>query len=320
MNPSKSQSQVHSLCSIYNPCYRPQPADFDEEEFNTPVPFGRTGGHGLFGAFGGSSSGQDSPTAVTPTPGFDRGDRGYFQTHSRGDSVASEDSGHSISTRYTKSSSTPFAHSAQSSIAAPTGFTKKSSFASIRAAFKSSGKSNDPPPVPQIDHQAYPVLKNPFNRSTTSLNYSIPLSRGPSAAPSSVTTSPPYHRPPTPGSSDGRHTHRPPPSKSKGHGPAKSHHSQTGSIYHNSDGGSDYGQSHTFSSSPPPVPRVPNVFGPVRSETPDFDEDKVIMDPKTPSDYALHAVFIRFASSAEAKIDLFLREAFVSIRIAYRTR
>ncbi|KAJ6497024.1 cell morphogenesis N-terminal-domain-containing protein [Mycena vitilis] len=284
--------------------------DFDEEEFNTPVPFGRTGGHGLFGAFGGgSNSGQDSPTTVTPTPGFDRGDRGYFPTHSRGDSVASEDSGHSISTRYTKSS-TPFAHSAQSSIAAPTGFTKKSSFASIRAAFKSGGKSNDAPPVPHIDHQAYPVLKNPFNRSTTSLNYSIPLSRGPSATPSSITTSPPYHRPPTPGSSDGRHTHRPPTSKSKGHSSAKSHHSQTGSIFHTSDGGSDYGQSNPFSPSPPPVPRVPNAFGPVRSETPDFDEDKVIMDPKTPSDYALHAVFIRFASSAEGKIDIFLRESF----------
>ncbi|KAJ7046983.1 cell morphogenesis N-terminal-domain-containing protein [Mycena alexandri] len=286
--------------------------DFDEEEFNTPVPFGRPGGHGLFGGsggFGGSGSGQDSPTAVTPTPGF--GERGYFPSHSRGDSVASEDSGHSISTRFGQKSgsSTPFAHSAQSSIAAPTGFTKKSSFASIRAAFKSGGKANDAPPVPHIDHQAYPVLKNPFNRSTTSLNHT--LSRGPSAAPSSVTMSPPYHRPPTPGSSDGRHAQQPPSAKSKGHGYAKSHHSQTGSIFHTSDGGSDYGQNHPFSPSPPPVPRVPNAFGPVhRSDTPDFEEDKVVMDPKTPSDYALHAVFIRFATSAESKIDVFLRESF----------
>ncbi|KAF8212053.1 cell morphogenesis N-terminal-domain-containing protein [Mycena galopus ATCC 62051] len=280
--------------------------DFDEEEYNPPVAFGRTGGHSLFGAFG-SASGQDSPTAVTPTPSFDQ--RSYFPSHSRGDSVASEDSGHSISTRYTTKSSTPFAHSTHSSIAAPTGFTKKTSFASIRAAFKSGGKSNEPPPVPHIDHQAYPVLKNPFNRSTTSLNSSSLLSRGPSAAPS-ITTSPPYHRPPTPGSSDGKHTHRPPSSKSKGHGYAKSHHSQSGSIFHNSDPGSDYAQTHPFSGSPPPVPRVPNAFGPVRSETPDFDEDKVVMDPKTPSDYALHAVFIRFATAAEGKIDAFLREPF----------
>ncbi|KAJ7273302.1 cell morphogenesis N-terminal-domain-containing protein [Mycena rebaudengoi] len=288
--------------------------DFDEDEFNsTPVPFGRPGGHGLFGgfgngsssAFGGSSSGQDSPTAMTPTAGFDRGDRGYFPTHSRGDSVASEDSGHSITTRFTSKSSTSFAHSTQSSIAASSGFTRKTSFASIRAAFK-SGKANDAPPVPHIDHQAYPVLKNPFNRSTTSLNHTA----RPSTA-NGVTTSPPYHRPPTPGSSEGRHTHKTPSSKSKGHGNAKSHHSQSGSVFHNSDAGSDYGQSHPFSPSPPPVPRVPNAFGPVhRSETPDFDEDKVIMDPKTPSDYALHAVFIRFATSCEAKIEVFLKESF----------
>ncbi|KAJ7063490.1 cell morphogenesis N-terminal-domain-containing protein [Mycena amicta] len=274
--------------------------DFDEDEFNsTPVPFGRTGGNGLFGAFG---TGQDSPINATPSLGFDRA--AFFPSHSRGDSVASEDSGHSISTRYTSKTTTPFAHSTQSSIAAPSGFTKKTSFASIRAAFKSGAKANDAPPVPHIDNQPYPVLKNPFNRSTTSLNHT---SRGAT----SVTTSPPYHRPPTPGSSDGRYTHRPPPSKARGHGYAKSTHSQTGSIFHYSDGGSDYAQSHAYSSSPPPVPRMPNAFGAVhRSETPDYEDDKVVMDPKTPSDYALHAVFIRFAASCEAKIDVFLKEPF----------
>ncbi|KAF7304959.1 hypothetical protein MKEN_01210500 [Mycena kentingensis (nom. inval.)] len=269
--------------------------DFDEDEFNsTPVPFGRTGSHGLFGQFGGS--GQDSPTTMTPTSGFDRAP--FFPTHSRGDSVASEDSGHSISTRYTSKTGTPFAHSTQSSIAAPSGFSKKSSFASIRAAFKSGAKNSEPPPVPQ----AYPVLKNPFNVSATSLNHTP---RGGS----NTTTSPPYARPPTPGSNDGRFTQRQP--KSKGHGYAKSTHSQTGSIFHYSDPGSDYGQSHAFSSSPPPVPRMPNAFGSVhRSETPDYEEDKVVIDPKTPSDYALHAVFIRFAASCESKIDVFLRETF----------
>lgn len=40
----------------------------------------------------------------------------------------------------------------------------------------------------------------------------------------------------------------------------------------------------------------------------DFEEDKVVMDPKTPSDFALHAVFIRFATSAEEKIETFLRQ------------
>lgn len=93
--------------------------------------------------------------------------------------------------------------------------------------------------------------------------------------------------------------------KPKGHGYSKSQHSHTGSIFHASDGGSDYGHS------PPPVPRVPTTFSNFyQDDTPpltDFEEDKVVMDPKTPSDYALHAVFIRFAASAEEKIDFFLR-------------
>lgn len=97
--------------------------------------------------------------------------------------------------------------------------------------------------------------------------------------------------------------------KPKGHGYSKSQQSHTGSIFHASDGGSDYG--HSFALSPPPVPRVPTAFSNFyHDDTPpltDFEEDKVVMDPKTPSDYALHAVFIRFATSAEEKIDFFLR-------------
>jgi len=50
---------------------------------------------------------------------------------------------------------------------------------------------------------------------------------------------------------------------------------------------------------------------PRRSETPDyyFEDEKVILDPKTPSEYALHAVFIRFATTTESKIDAFLRQS-----------
>lgn len=253
---------------------------------------------------------------MTPTAFTDRSDRSYFHSHTRGDSVASEDSAHSGITRYTsKANVAPFAHSAQSSIAITTSsnspFTKKPSFASIRNAFK-SGKNSDAPPVPQIDHQAYPVLKNPFNRSTSSLNHthvSTSTGRVPISGP--IAASPPYARPHTPGSGDSRFT-RGTPSKSKSHSYAKSQHSQSGSIYHASDGGSDYGHGHL----PPPVPRVPNAFGHThRSETPpvsDFDEDKVVMDPRTPSDYALHAVFMRFATSTEVKIDTFLRQGLVS--------
>ncbi len=122
--------------------------------------------------------------------------------------------------------------------------------------------------------------------------------------------SPSFGRPATPGSGD-KYV-RGFTAKSKSHSYAKSYHSQSGSIFHISDGGSD---GHGLPSSPPPVPRVPNGIGEMlRSETPpipDLEEDKVVMDPKTPSDYALHAVFIRFATSAETRMDAFLREPLV---------
>jgi hypothetical protein len=84
-------------------------------------------------------------------------------------------------------------------------------------------------------------------------------------------------------------------------------------LFHSSDTGSDIGHGYSFSASPfpPPVPPVPNGFGSqgFQDEIPallDYD-DKIVMDPRTPSDYALHAIFIRFASSAEMKIDIFLK-------------
>ena len=252
---------------------------------------------------------------MTSLASADRSERSYFSSHTRGDSVASIDSTHSTTTRYVSKSSTPFAHSSQSSIAAPSTspFTKKPSFASIRNAFK-SGKNNDVPPVPQLDHQAYPVLKNPFNRSTSSLTHVSPInSRAPISAP--IITIPPFQRPQTAGSGEPRSTRMTPATKSKSQSYTKPHHSQSGSIFHTSDGGSDYGHGYPYSPSPPPVPRVPNAFGHVqRSETPpvsDFEEDRVVIDPKTPSDYALHAVFMRFATSAEGKIDTFLLQALV---------
>jgi hypothetical protein len=60
----------------------------------------------------------------------------------------------------------------------------------------------------------------------------------------------------------------------------------------------------------PPLP-----FGQFsRTESPpvDSEEDKVVMDPKTPFDFALHAIFIRFVTLAERKIDQFLRYSLVS--------
>ncbi|KAI0312773.1 cell morphogenesis N-terminal-domain-containing protein, partial [Amylostereum chailletii] len=276
--------------------------DFDDDEFqSTPIPFGRPPGTTPAFGFGGFSSGQESPTStVTPTGFGDRYDKSPFG-HSRGDSVTSEDSNSSRAAPVPVRKQSTFAHSSQSSIAATTAspFSKKSSFASIRNAFKNAGKAVDPPPVPPLD---YPVLKNPFNRSNSSLaNYPPTMRRVPDAM------SPPHPRPPTPGSHDPRTPRQTP---RKGHAPARSQHSYSGSIYHNSDPGSDHG--HNFnSSSPPPVPPVPNAFYGAHSDSPppEMDDDRVEPDPRTPAEYALHAVFIRFATAAESKINTFLRQS-----------
>ncbi|KAG0700602.1 cell morphogenesis N-terminal-domain-containing protein [Suillus ampliporus] len=269
--------------------------DFDDGDFqSTPIPFGRSGGHG-FGAFGNAGSGPDSPTIMTPIALPERSDRSYF--HSRGDSGASEDSFSSQPIRQTGKSS----HTTQPSISASSPFSKKPSFASIRNAFK---KNTDVPPLPPLDHQAYPILKNPFNRSTSSLPHSTLTSHKTFNA-----TSPPHPRPPTPGSSESRPRA---PSRARGHSNARSHHSQSGSIFHTSDTGSDHGHGFSYSSSPPPVPRVPDAFGAqmFSSDGPSImeEDDKPSSGLKMPSDYALHAVFIRFATLAEAKMDVFLRE------------
>jgi hypothetical protein len=215
---------------------------------------------------------------------FQPPERSFFY-HTRGDSSASVESTSSATTKLASKST--FSHSAQPSLAnTTTGFSKKPSFASIRNAFKSA-KNSETPPLPSFDNSPYPVLKNPFgNRSTSSLNQSFPESK----------------------SSRGAIL-----SKSRSHGPTRSHHSQSGSLYHISDAGSD----HFVLPSPPPVPRVPSAYGRMYQEEValEVEEDKLVMDLKTPADYALHAVFIRFASSAEEKIDNFLRRSLVRAKL-----
>ncbi|VDC07396.1 unnamed protein product [Peniophora sp. CBMAI 1063] len=274
--------------------------DFEEEDFHAPIPFGRPAGFGFgssgsgFGSFGGSGGGQESPTSTTNS---------FAPTsfgHARNDSVTSEES-----TGSARAASRPkqvFGHSSQTSVAAPTtpAPTKKSSFASIRNAFKSgSSKTQDLPPLPPLDHSSYPALKNPFNRSNSSLAHVPSASR---SRPQDG-MSPPQARPATPGSTDFRSARQTP--RSKGHAPVRSGHSYTGSL-HYSDAGSDYGSR----SSPPPVPKLSSRTA-ARFESADvseYNDDRVEPDPRTPAEYALHAVFIRFASAAEAKIDTFLRE------------
>ncbi len=280
--------------------------DLTDDDLNlTPNPFARAAG-GAFG-FGAFGHGQESPVASTPTVVSERGDRQYF--HSRGDSAASDDSVQS--SRPTRKASVPFIHSSQSSIATTTtsSFPKKPSFASLRNAFKSGTKANDPPPLPPLDYTSLP-----FNRSNSSLGYaSQTLRRGPE------NPSPPNPRPLTPGSSEGKLSNRT--TRSKGHVSGRSGHSFSSSVFHNSDPGSDHGHLFNVLSSPPPLPPIPNVFaGLPRSESPtvvELEEDKVEVDPRTPAEYALHAVFMRFAAAAEHKIGRFLKQPLVSSNLGH---
>ena len=258
-------------------------ADFDDDVGSLPTPFGRSAhgfGSGGFGTsvFGsGGFGGLDSPGGqTTAMTAFQPSERGFF-SHTRGDSSASVESTSSVTTKLAIKPA--ISHSAQPSLANnSTGFSKKPSFASIRNAFKST-KNLEAPPVPSLDN---PILKNPFgNRSTSSLNQGFPTSTEAKYSRGALLT------------------------KSRSHGPSRSHHSQSGSIFHVSDAGSD----HFVLPSPPPVPRVPSAYGKMFQEevASEVEEDKVVMDLKSPADYALHAVFIRFASSSEEKIDSFLR-------------
>ncbi len=284
--------------------------DFDDDDYSSTPLFGRSQPGGLWGP---SNSGQDSPTILTPLA--ERSEKGNFHAHARGDSVASEDSAHSI--QYTsRKLKTPFAHSAQSSVATTSSspFTKKSSFASLRNAFKSNKAFDPPPPMPTLDQQAYPVFKNPFNRSATSLAHGGVLPRDRP----SVHASPTQFRPSTPNSSDFKFR-RTPSSKYRGHSYAKSQHSHSGSIFHFSDGGSDHGHGFSFGalSTPPPVPPVPNPFGipmPL-SESPDLEEERVVVEARTPSEFALHAIFIRFAASAESLMNDFVGRSLVCLSL-----
>ena len=73
-------------------------------------------------------------------------------------------------------------------------------------------------------------------------------------------------------------------------------------------------------SSPPPVPRRPNGIsnGQPRdhARTPSLtdsdDHQPVLREPRTPAEYALHAVFTRFVLSADHKVALYLKMRLVS--------
>ncbi|KAH9018690.1 cell morphogenesis N-terminal-domain-containing protein [Lactarius hengduanensis] len=279
-------------------CQTDSRIDLTDDDFNlTPNPFSRApGGAFGFGAFG---HGQESPTATTPTTiAPERGDRPYF--HSRGDSATSDDSFQS--SRPARKASIPFVHSSHSSIAitGSSPFSKKPSFASIRNAFKGGVKTADPPPLPPLDYTSLP-----FNRSTSSLGHAPQtLRRGPE------NPSPPHPRPPTPGSSESKLSNRT--TRSKGHISGRS-----GTLAHRVPSsitqtrGVTTDMALVFRLPRPPFQPMPNGFfsSLPHSESPTFEpeEEKVEVDPRTPAEYALHAVFMRFATTAEHKVTSFLK-------------
>lgn len=214
--------------------------------------------------------------------------------------MTSVDSVNSISaiSRFTNPnrSNTSFAPSSQSSggTSSSSGVAiKKPSFASIRNAFKvssSKGHANtnngEPPPMPAMDFYA-------LNRSTSSLGSALPVSsRGTPV--------------PMPNGQLSSRTGKTP----NGHSYSKSYHTSTPST------SSDLAFAFGGSPPPPPLPSFRNRHDHSHShfttgrDTPDhaFDDEKIIMNPKTPSDFALHALFMRFATNAETMIETFLRQ------------
>jgi hypothetical protein len=224
---------------------------------------------------------------MTPLALPERADRAYF--HSREDSGQSFESDRSFQyAALTNGKSFASAHSSQSSLVSAS-IPKKSSFASLRNAFKSSTKveriDNNVPPVPPLDAQSLPGLGHPFSRSQSSLAYPAPP---PNRRRPSVNASPPFS------------SSRPIP---------RGNHSVSGSSVFDADSG--FGSPRM--ESPPPVPKMPFTRNRAPSSAALVEPmENVPSEPRTPAEYALHAVFTRFVTAAEQKIEAFLKQCKVS--------
>ncbi|KDQ10267.1 hypothetical protein BOTBODRAFT_178297 [Botryobasidium botryosum FD-172 SS1] len=274
--------------------------DDDEEDYGAST-FGFGRPQPAFGA-------QGSPTlagSLTPVTSRNGGDRPYF--HSRGDSANSEGSG-SIQFGSSPKLTGPIGHSSSSSVAttsfAPPQPARKSSFASLRAAFKQGKSTPQPtvPPLPTIEpQQSLPVLRNPFARSVSAQGHhaqtpSTGRPRRPSAAGASQSriTPPSVHsRGQSGAASTGKFR--------TGHAHGLSLHSRASSTAH-----SDHSE-HGSPSVVPPVPKVPNGIVNHRPQ-PSADAD-VTGPPSTSAEYALRSVFTRFVMIAEMKITELLKES-----------
>lgn len=283
---------------------------------NTPIPFGRPqnfqfGGGQAGSGSPGSTSGLPPPTLLPDQGNLSPSERSYF--HARGDSFASETSS---SSHHKPGSSGSHklvgpGHTSTSSVATSTFSlpSRKSSFASIRNAFK-SGKStaHDAPPVPHLDHQSYPVLRNPFSRTSSARSTAASVigpatRRRPSApSPSNVHAQSNSRSPPTSSAQNGIHMRGTSHAAPARHNYSHSDYSPASSLLH-----SDHGHGALT----PPVPRVPNGIRNHKSTVSRSTDSEPSLEPRTPAEYALHRVFAQFLTSAEDKIRIFLNQSLV---------
>jgi hypothetical protein len=264
------------------------PPDFDDGDEHAPTPTQFVRSNGAFGGF-------DSPTPSSAFGGGGSTDRTYH--HSREDSIASIDSSFS-SFKFTApqqrngSASTvalTSVHTSNSSvttnhISLPS---RKPSFASLRNAFKSlPGKAADAdaPPVPTIDPQAYPALRNPFQRSEAGAAKPGQHQNG---------------RRPSLGKPENHVKGAPTPSRSVfGRRPSQS----GAAAFFQGNSSSDTSLALPGT---PPVPRIPGSVLRHKMSSSLAASDGA-HDYNTPAVHALHVVFGRFVDAAERMLDVVL--------------
>ncbi|KAF8324255.1 cell morphogenesis N-terminal-domain-containing protein [Cantharellus anzutake] len=299
---------------------------FDDDDFSsTPIPFGRPQGFQFGqGTFTSSPVGSTSSTPIqNPDQSNSPVERSY--SHARGDSFTSESSsyGHGKSAQSFSGRNTSLGHVATPSVATSvtSAPSRKSSFASIKSALKGlKTTASDAPPVPSLDTSAYPpLLRNPFGRAGSSRNASLPAPSNtsrrrpsaPSPSPSNAGASSRSVNIFAPQSIHSRAKSSMPVSASRALQSQPIDHSPSSSVAH-SHSEIDSG-GHTASHLPI-ISQRPFNQGPPRAaaQHPSYPEPSPEVEPRTPAEYALHAVFVQFVTISEQKIQSLLQETLVS--------
>lgn len=297
----------------------PQPAlDEDDDFANVSIPFGRPQNF-QFGQQSFSSSPLNNFSS-TLQQNWELNSGLPESSHARGDSFASESSsfGHGkppSSFNAPKSSSSGHATSLSNATTYSTP-SRKSSFASIRNAFK-TGKllAQDAPPVPPLESN--PAIRNPFNRTVSARPFVTPgqasgaMSRRRPSAPG-PTASYQVSRSPQLSTSISPVTHARGTSNFSGPATVRKgsrgvvNHSPASSIAHSD-------QDHMNNLSSTLIPRGPNAPSSFHRPAPSFvSETSPEVEPSTPAEYALNVVLTHFVTNAERRIERLLQDRLVS--------